>query len=121
MAAFQFNNTLTLLLKFGWPALKALTCLEANECNTGDISLYWHAILAEIDSVIKSCTMENDFPKDVAQQIYGILHRRHEELFNKDGNGRISTVRDLFYAGLYLDPGKHTIIFICDSERVVLR
>jgi hypothetical protein len=94
-----------LLLKLGWPALKALTCLEANECNAGDVCIYWHAILAEIDSVIKSCRKENDFPEDVAQQIYGILHQRHEELFDK--NGRISTARDLFYAELYLDPGKH--------------
>jgi hypothetical protein len=94
MAAFQFNNTLTSLMKLGWPALKALTCLEANECNACDVS------------VIKSCRKDNDFPEDVAQQIYGILHRRHEELFNNDGNGRLSTARELFYAGMYLDPGK---------------
>lgn len=106
MAAFQFNIVLSLLLKLGWPALKALTCLEANECNAGDVCIYWHAILAEIDSVIKSSRNEDDIPEDVAQQIYGIMHRRHEELFNKDGNGRISTAKDLFYAGLYLDPGK---------------
>ena len=87
MAAFQFNNTLSSLLKLGWPALKALTCLEANECNAGDVCIYWHAILAEIDSVIKSGREEDDFPEEVAQQIYGILHRRYEELFNKDGNG----------------------------------
>lgn len=74
MAAFQFNNTLSSLLKLGWPALKALTFLEANECNTGDVCIYWHAILAEIDSVIKSGREEDDFPEEVAQQIYGILH-----------------------------------------------
>ena len=74
------------------------------QCN---VCIYWHAILAEINSVIKTCREEDNFPEDVAQQIYGILHQRHKELFNKDGNGRISTVKDLFYAGLYLDPGKH--------------
>ena len=112
MASFKFKNTLDQLLRLGWPAMKALTCLEANGCNPGDVCLYWHAILAEMDSVIKDLTKDNDpdsFSSETAQQLYSILHQRNHELFGK--KGRISTAKDLFYAGLYLDPGNVDLVF----------
>ena len=44
-ATFEFDLGLRQLVAVGTPALKALTCLEANEANAGDFYLFWHAML----------------------------------------------------------------------------
>ena len=97
----NFKLVLDQIIELGWPALKALICLKSNECNAGDICLYWHAILFEMDHVIKDLQKNDDISHETSNEIYNILHRRNDQLF---GDGCISTAKDLFYAGAYLDP-----------------
>ena len=89
-------------------------CLEANEATPGDVCIYWHAFLYEINAVLRN--PENSIPDDAVREIYGFLNFRHDELF---GEGRISSSAELYYAGAYLDPGKfkslNKVINKCDN------
>ena len=89
------------LIDIGWPTLKALTCLEANEATPGDICVYWHALLYEINSILHD--PESTIPNDAMQEIYSILNLCHNELF---GDGHISSAAELYYVGAYLDPSR---------------
>ena len=50
------------LIDIGWPTLKVLTCLEANEATPGDICVYWHLLLDEISSILRD--PESTIPND---------------------------------------------------------
>ncbi|KAF8349089.1 ribonuclease H-like domain-containing protein, partial [Amanita rubescens] len=95
----EFEIILRQLIDIGWPTLKVLTCLEANQATPGDICVYWHALLYEVNSVL--CDPERTIPNDAVHEIYSILNLRHNELF---GDGRISSAAELYYVGAYLDP-----------------
>ena len=89
------------LIDIGWPTLKVLTCLEANEATPGDICVYWHLLLDEISSILRD--PESTIPNDAMQEIYSILNIHHNELF---GDGCISSTAKLYYVGAYLDPSR---------------
>ena len=89
------------LIDIGWPALKVLTCLEANEATPGNICVYWHALLYEINSVLRN--PESTILNNAMQEIYSILNIHHNELF---GDGCISSTAKLYYVGAYLDPSR---------------
>ncbi|KAF8151424.1 hypothetical protein B0H34DRAFT_664521, partial [Crassisporium funariophilum] len=93
----EFKIELSELIKVGTPALKALTCLEANEATVGDVYLFWHAMIWAINDVVD----DKDFPGLVREQILGILNSHHNQTF---GDGNLSTSADLYLAGAYLSP-----------------
>lgn len=95
----QFEIALSELIKVGAPALKALTCLEANEATVGDVYLFWHAMIWAIKDVVDDV----EFPLLVRAQILGILNSRHNQIF---GDGNLSTSADLYLSGAYLNPSK---------------
>ncbi|KAF8914403.1 hypothetical protein CPB84DRAFT_1841112 [Gymnopilus junonius] len=99
LESFQFKKTLLQLIKVGSPALKALTCLEADEMNPGDVYIFWHAMLWAMKEVLVDSKL--DFPTDVRHQILGILNARHSQIF-EDGN--LATAADLYLARAYLNP-----------------
>lgn len=86
-------------MKVGTPALKALTCLEANESTAGDVFIFWHALLAATKEAITS--PDSEFPPEVQEQIIGILNARHRQVF-VDGN--LSSSASVYLSAAYLDP-----------------
>lgn len=94
---FQFN--LSQIVKVGSPALKALTCLEANEATAADVFVFWHAFLAATQEVLDDDSHE--FPKDVRDKIMAILNSRHRQIF---GGGNLSNT--VYLAATYLDPSR---------------
>ncbi|KAF9477045.1 hypothetical protein BDN70DRAFT_811256 [Pholiota conissans] len=98
-ASLEFELVLAQLIELGSPALKALTCLEANEATAGDVYLFWHAMIWAIqEALIKP---HSDYPQEVQEQVLGILNSRHKQLF---GSGNMATAADLYLSGVYLDP-----------------
>jgi len=93
----EFEITLSELVKVGSPALKALTCLEANEATVGDVYLFWHAMIWAIKDVVD----DKEFSPCVREQILGILNSRHNQIF---GDGNLSTSANLYLSGAYLNP-----------------
>lgn len=102
----EFEITLSELVKVGSPALKALTCLEANEATVGDVYLFWHAMIWAIRDVVK----DKEFLPRVREQVLGILNSRHNQLF-RDGN--LSTSASLYISGAYLNPSNMSLFFLC--------
>lgn len=90
---------LALLIKLGIPALKALTCLEANEATVGDVYIFWHAMICATKEVLDDRRLE--FPNSVKENVIGILNSRHNQIF---GDGNLSTSKDLYLSGAYLNP-----------------
>jgi hypothetical protein len=103
--SIDFEFKISELVKVGTPALKALTCLEANEATAGDVYLFWHAMIWAIKDVMD----DSDFPTDVREQILGILNSRHNQIF---GDGNLSTSADLYLSGAYLNPGTYFFPFL---------
>lgn len=99
--SFQFELALARLIKVGSPALKSLTCLEANEADPGDVYVFWHAMIWAIHEELKDPL--NEFPQDVQDQVIGILNSRHEQLL---GSGNLSTAANVYLSGAYLNPSK---------------
>ncbi|KJA15658.1 hypothetical protein HYPSUDRAFT_148772 [Hypholoma sublateritium FD-334 SS-4] len=99
--SFQFELALARLIKVGLPALKSLTCLEANEADPGDVYVFWHAMIWAIHEELKDPL--NEFPQDVQDQVIGILNSRHEQLL---GSGNLSTAANVYLSGAYLNPSK---------------
>jgi hypothetical protein len=98
-ATNDFELDLSLLIKLGAPALKALTCLEANEATVGDVYIFWHAMIWATKEVLDDPLLE--FPVSVKEQVLGILNSRHNQIF---GDGNLSTSKDLYLSGAYLNP-----------------
>ncbi|KAF9475199.1 hypothetical protein BDN70DRAFT_957808 [Pholiota conissans] len=98
-ASLEFEFGLARLIDLGSPALKALTCLEANEATAGDVYLFWHAMLWAIKEALVNPDAE--FPEEVQEQVIGILNARHNQIF---GNGNLSTASNLYLSGAYLNP-----------------
>jgi hypothetical protein len=101
---FEFN--LAQLVGIGMPAVKALACLEANESTAADVFIFWHAMLQAIKDVVTDT--RHEFPREVQQQIFGILNSRHRQMF-EDGN----LSNQVHLAATYLDSGEH--FFSCQS------
>lgn len=91
---FEFN--LSQLVEVGMPAIKALACLEANESTAADVFIFWHAMLQAIKDVLANA--RHEFPREVQQQIFGILNSRHQQMF-EDGN----LSNHVYLAATYLD------------------
>ena len=87
--------------------MKALTCLEANEANPGDVYIFWHAVMWAIKETLVNPLLE--YPTDVQEQILGILNSRHNQIF---GDGNLSTSKNLYLSGAYLNPSAYLIICI---------
>jgi hypothetical protein len=91
--------------------LKALTCLEANEANPGDVYVFWHAVVWAIKEALVNPLLE--YPTDVQEQVLGILNSRHNQIF---GDGNLSTSKNLYLSGAYLNPSalqlSHLFYFI---------
>lgn len=100
---FSFYNDLelelALLIKLGTPALKALTCLEANKATVGDVYIFWHAMIWATREVLED--RRSEFPDSVKEKVIGILNSWHNQIF---GNGNLSTSKDLYLLGAYLNP-----------------
>jgi hypothetical protein len=79
--------------------LKALTCLEANEANPGDVYIFWHAVMWAMKETLVNPLLE--YPTDVQEQVLGILNSRHNQIF---GDGNLSTSKNLYLSGAYLNP-----------------
>jgi hypothetical protein len=104
----EFEITLSELVKVGSPALKALTCLEANEATVGDVYLFWafwHAMIWAIKDVVD----DKEFLPDVREQILGILNSRHNQIF---GDGNLLTSANLYLSGAYLNPSMLSAVFL---------
>ncbi|PBK77837.1 hypothetical protein ARMSODRAFT_873266 [Armillaria solidipes] len=54
--AFEFQTILSRLVNVGLLAVRALTCLKANEANANDFFLFWHAIATCVIETITSPT-----------------------------------------------------------------
>ncbi|KAF8801048.1 hypothetical protein BYT27DRAFT_7227039 [Phlegmacium glaucopus] len=109
-ACFEFEFALAQLIKLGLPALKASTCLEANEATVGDIYIFWHAMMWSIKEMLLDPLLE--FPENVQEQVLGILNSRHSQIF---GDGNLATSVDLYLCGAYLNPGIHFFTFLCNE------
>jgi hypothetical protein len=96
------------LIDVGLPALKALTCLEANEATVGDVYLFWHAMIWAIKETLANPDAE--YPTEVQEQVIGILNSRHNQIF---GTGNMATAANLYLSGVYLDPSKCLTVFRC--------
>lgn len=92
----EFEITLSELVKVGSPALKALTCLEANEATVGDVK--------------RDVVGDKEFSPRVQEQVLGILNSHHNQLF---GDGNLSTSASLYLSGAYLNPSKLLLFFLC--------
>ena len=101
----EFEITLSELVKVGSPALKALTCLEANEATVGDVYLFWHAMIWAIRDVVD----DKEFSQHVREQVLGILNSRHNQIF---GDGNLSTSANLYVSGAYLNPSTPSLFFL---------
>jgi hypothetical protein len=99
-ATNDFELDLSLLIKLGSPALKALTCLEANEATAGDVYIFWHAMVWATKEVLDDPLLE--VPVSVTEKVLGILNSRQNQIF---GDGNLSTSKDLYLSGAYLNPG----------------
>lgn len=95
----DFELELALLIKLGTPALKALTCLEANEATVGDVYIFWHAMIWATKEVLDD--RRSEFPNSVKEKVIGILNSRHNQIF---GDGNLSTSKNLYLSGAYLNP-----------------
>lgn len=95
----DFELELALLIKLGTPALKALTCLEANEATVGDVYIFWHVMIWAIKEVLDD--RHSEFPNSVKEKVIGILNSRHNQIF---GDGNLSSSKDLYLLGAYLNP-----------------
>ncbi|KAF9031322.1 ribonuclease H-like domain-containing protein [Panaeolus papilionaceus] len=112
----QFIVNLTQLCELGTPALKALTCLEANEASPADVFIFWHSLLAATKDVVMK--KNNQFPEDVQEEIFGIMSMRHEQLFGEDGD--LSSGANVYLAAAYLHPHYiHSDIFLDIDNSVV--
>lgn len=89
------------------PALRALTCLEANDASAADIYLLWHAFLHSMKTVLEDPWQY--IPQDTQDQITGILNRRHKLVFE---DGHISTAADVYLTATYLHPSKFYVWII---------
>ncbi|KAF8805347.1 hypothetical protein BYT27DRAFT_7224970 [Phlegmacium glaucopus] len=87
-------------LGLGLPALKALTCLKANEATVGDVYIFWHAMMWSIKETLLNPLLE--FPENVQEQVLGILNSHHNQIF---GDGNLATSANLYLCGAYLNPG----------------
>jgi hypothetical protein len=86
----------------GVPALKALTCLEANNATAADVYILWHAFLQSTKAVLED---HNQYiPQDTQDQITGTLNRRHKLAFE---DGQISTAAELYPTATYLHPSMY--------------
>ncbi|KAF8817215.1 hypothetical protein BYT27DRAFT_7247457 [Phlegmacium glaucopus] len=110
-SSFEFEFALAQLIKLGLPALKALTCLEANEATVGDIYIFWHAMMWSIKEMLLDPLFE--FPENVQEQVLGILNSRHSQIV---GDGNLATSADLYLCGAYLNPGLKSDLFQKDSS-----
>lgn len=104
--AFEFH--LSQIVKLGSPALKALTCLEANEATAADVFIFWHAFLAATKEVLFDS--KNEFPTEVQDRVQTILSKRHRQVF---GGGNLSNT--IYLAAAYLDPCKYFNISIIET------
>ena len=95
----MFEFCLSQLIELSSPALKALTCLEMNEANPGDVYIFWHAVIWATKEALVDPLLE--YPTDVQEQVLGILNSRHNQIFS-DGN--LSTSKNLYLSGAYLNP-----------------
>ena len=103
----EFEFRLSQLIEIGSPALKALTCLEANEANPGDVYIFWHAVMWAIKETLVNPLLE--YPINVQEQVLGILNSRHNQIF---GDGNLSTSKNLYLSGAYLNPSTLQIQFL---------
>jgi hypothetical protein len=104
---FEFN--LARLVDVGTPAVKALACLEANELMTADVFIFWHSMFQAIKEVLTN--PQHEFPLEIQQQIFGILNRRHQQMF-EDGN----LSNQVYLAATYLDSSKSALCLRIDPR-----
>ncbi|KAF8958082.1 ribonuclease H-like domain-containing protein, partial [Flammula alnicola] len=98
-ASLEFEFGLSRLIDLGSPALKALTCLEANEATPGDVYIFWHAMIWAMKEALMNPDAE--YSQEVQEQVLGILNSRHDQIF---GSGNLATAANLYLSGVYLDP-----------------
>ena len=95
----EFELNLARLVDVGTPGVKALACLEANESTAADVFIFWHSMIQAIKDVLTN--PQHEFPLEVQQQIFGILNRRHEQMF-EDGN----LSNQVYLSATYLNSSK---------------
>jgi hypothetical protein len=105
----EFEFCLSQLIELGSPALKALTCLEANEANPGDVYIFWHAVMWAIKDALVDPLLEYPTDAYVQEQVLGILNSRHNQIF---GDGNLSASKDLYLSGAYLNPSVLQFLYL---------
>ncbi|KAJ3742612.1 hypothetical protein DFH05DRAFT_1572002 [Lentinula detonsa] len=95
---FAFKNSQ--LLALGLPIAKAVHCLESNDANANDVYLLVHAVMLEIEEVVRD--LDNDFPLDIQAEVIALLNQRYAQLFDPTSPGNIAS--KAFLAAAYLNP-----------------
>ncbi|KAE9388915.1 hypothetical protein BT96DRAFT_787801, partial [Gymnopus androsaceus JB14] len=95
---FAFKNSQ--LLALGLPIAKAVHCLESNDANANDVYLLVHAVMLEIEEVVRN--PDNDFPPETQEEVLGLLNRRYAQLFDPASPGNIAS--KAFIAAAFLNP-----------------
>ncbi|KAJ3799716.1 hypothetical protein GGU11DRAFT_653396, partial [Lentinula aff. detonsa] len=97
---FAFKNSQ--LLALGLPIAKAVHCLESNDANANDVYLLVHAVMLEIEEVVRD--LDNDFPLDIQAEVIALLNQRYAQLFDPTSPGNIAS--KAFLVAAYLNPSK---------------
>ncbi|KAJ3782313.1 hypothetical protein GGU10DRAFT_275801, partial [Lentinula aff. detonsa] len=97
---FAFKNSQ--LLALGLPIAKAVHCLESNDANANDVYLLVHAVMLEIEEVVRD--LDNDFPLDIQAEVIALLNQRYAQLFDPTSLGNIAS--KAFLVAAYLNPSK---------------
>lgn len=71
------------LVNIGSPAMNSLTCLESNEADTGQVYLFWDAIVRYMLDILQS--KEHRFPIEVQDEICTIIYYHHKEIMCENG------------------------------------
>ncbi len=83
----------------GSPAMNSLTCLESNEADTGQVYLFWDAIVRYMLDILQS--KEHRFPIEVQDEICTIIYYHHKEIMCENG----WLYSPIYLAAAYLNPG----------------
>jgi hypothetical protein len=91
----MFESDLDQLLFVIGPIAKSIKCLEASHSTVADVYMFWLAIMASLEDLIKNDKL--DLPLEVIKQIWRLWNWRFDKMIN-------AAPSDIFVTGFFLVP-----------------
>ncbi len=94
VSTVTFEMSLQQFLSVTEPLAKSITCLESTHATAADVYVFWLAIMASMDDILKS---DIGLPNEVAERIRRLCNYRFNQSIH-DGPS------DIFITAFFLDP-----------------